>query len=96
MKKEDSIIVVRRNKQNIRKTITICLEEPFHRILDKWFEGFRNHGLINRASEIFAEIKVIRNHLVFEKRKSTAAVSGLQGGGTIFIVPDNVKDYLFR
>lgn len=70
------------------------MEEPLHWILEKWLESFRNHGLIKLASEIIAEIKDIRKYLVFEKSKNTA--SGMQGGGTEFIVPDNVKDYLFR
>lgn len=99
-----------KSKQKIKKIITICLEKPFHQILEKWFEDLRNlqqifkkwfvdftnHGLSKLASEIIAEIKDIRKYLVFEKGETTAAVSGLQGGGTEFIVPDNVKDYLFR
>lgn len=72
------------------------MEEPLHWFLENWLESFRNHGLIELASEIIAEIKDIRKYLVFEKSKSTAGVSGMQGGGTEFIVPDNVKDYLFR
>lgn len=86
------------------------MEKPFHQILEKWFEdlrnvqqifekwfeGFKNHDLSKFASEIIAEIKDIRKYLDFEKSKNLAVVSGLQGGGTEFIVPDNVKDYLFR
>lgn len=86
------------------------MEKPFHQILEKWFEdlgnvqkifekwfeGFRNHGLSKLASEIIAEIKDIRKYLDFEKSKNMAVVSGLQGDGTEFIVPDDVKDYLFR
>lgn len=94
----------------IKKAITICLEKPFHQILEKWFEDlknlqqilekwfedFKNYGLSKLASEIIAEIKVIRKYLVFEKNKNTATVSGLQGCCTEFIVPHDVKDYLFR
>lgn len=74
----------------------MCLEEPFYQILKEWLEDFRNQGLTESASEIIAEINVIRKNLVFEKRENTATVSGLQGGDTKLIVPDNVKDYLFR
>lgn len=49
-------------------------------MLQKWLEDFRNQGL----TEIIAEIKDIRNYLVSDR------------SGTEFIVPDNVKDYLFR
>lgn len=72
------------------------MEEPFHQILKKWFEDIRNQGLTKHASEIIAEIKDIRKCLVFDKGKNTDAVSGFQGEGIEFTVPDNVKDYLFR
>lgn len=72
------------------------MEEPFHQILKEWLEDFRNQSLTESASEIIAEINDIRKYLVFEKSENTATVSGLQGGGTKLIVPDNVKDYLFR
>lgn len=65
-------------------------------MFEKWFEGFTNDGLSKLASEIIAEIKDIRKYLDFEKSKNMAVVSGLQGDGTEFIVPDDVKDYLFR
>lgn len=91
---KDSIIIVGKNKQNIKKIITICLEKPFHQILNIWFEDFRNEGKL--ANKIIAEIKDIRRYLVFENSEPTAAVSGLQGGSTEITVPDNVKNYLFR
>lgn len=107
---DPSIIFVCKTRQEIKKAITISLEKPFHQILqkwfedlrnvqqifEKWFEGFINYDLSKFASEIIAEIKDIRKYLDFEKSKNLAVVSGLQGGGTEFIVPDNVKDYLFR
>lgn len=91
----DSIIIVGKKKHKIKKIITICLEEPFHQILNEWLEDFRNQGLTELASEIIAEINNIRKYLVFEESENTASVSCLQGAGTKFIVPDNVKDYLF-
>lgn len=93
-KYSDSIIIVGKNKQIIKKNITICLEKPFHQILKKWFEDFRNEGKL--ANGIIAEIKDIRRYLVFENSEPTAAVSGLQGGSTEITVPDDVKNYLFR
>lgn len=92
----DSIIIVGKEKHKIRKIITICLEEPFHQILKEWLEYFKNQSLTELATEIIAEINDIRKYLVFKKSENTATVSGLQGGGTKLIVPDNVKDYLFR
>lgn len=72
------------------------MEEPFHQILKEWLEYFKNQSLTELATEIIAEINDIRKYLVFKKSENTATVSGLQGGSTKLIVPDNVKDYLFR
>lgn len=94
IKTKDSIIIVGKNKHFIKKIITICLEKPFHQILKKWFEDIRREGKL--STEIIAEIKDIRKYLVFENSKPTAAVSGVQGGGIEKIIPDNVKNYLFR
>lgn len=94
-KTADSIIIVGKNKQKIKETITTCLEEPFHQVLEIWLDIFRNQALTKTASEIVAEIKEIRKHLDFEKSNLTTGISGLQGGSIEFIIPDNVKDFLF-
>lgn len=91
-KTADSIIIVGKNKQKIKETITICLEEPIHQILEKWLENFRNQAFTKLAIEIIAEIKEIRKHLDFEKSKLTTGKSG----GTEIFVPYNVKDFLLR
>lgn len=95
-KTADSIIIVGKNKQQIKKIITICLEEPFDQIFKKWLKNLGNPALTKVASEIIAEIMEIRKHLDFEKSKNTTGISGLQGGGIEFIVPDNVKVFLLR
>lgn len=59
-------------------------------------ENFRTQALTKVASEIIAEIEEIRKHLDFEKIKLTTGISGLQGGGVEFIVPDDVKVFLLR
>lgn len=71
------------------------MEEPFHQVLEKWLEIFGNPALTKIASEIVAEIKEIRKHFAFEKSNLTTGISGLQGGSIEFIIPDNVKDFLF-
>lgn len=71
------------------------MEEPFHQILEIWLDIFRNQALTKIASEIVAEIKEIRKHFDFEKSNLITGISGLQGGGIEFIIPDNVKDFLF-
>lgn len=91
---KDSIIIVGKNKQNIKEIITLCLEKPFHQILKRWFASFRNEGKL--ATAIIAEIKDICKYLVFENSKPTASVSGVQGGDSEITLPDDVKNYLFR
>lgn len=76
----DSIYIVGKNKKKIMEIITTCLEKPFYQMLQKWFEDFDDHGW----TEIIEEIKDILKYLVYDR------------SGTEFIVPDNVKDYLFR
>lgn len=95
-KTADTIVIVGKNKTKIKENITICLEEPFHRILKEWLENFSTQGLTKLSSEIIAEIKEIRKHLDFEKSKLTTGISCLQGGSIEFIVPYNVKDFLLR
>lgn len=70
------------------------MEEPFHQILKKWLENSGNQTKL--APEIIAEIKDIRKHLVFMESTHTSASSGLQGCVTESIVPNHVKEYLFR
>lgn len=79
----------------MKETITTCLEEPFHEVLKTWLEIFRNQAFTKIASEIVAEIKEIRKHFDFEKSNPTTSIYGLQGSSIDFIIPDNVKDFLF-
>lgn len=79
------------------ETITTCLEEPFHNMLQKWLEDVTNENCSTKlAYDVIAEIEAIRKLLVFEDYKNTDAASILKRTGTQSIVPDNVKEYLFK
>lgn len=88
---ENFIISVGQDKDQIEEIITSCLEEPLHRMLQKWSEDLKRDIFSENASDIFAEIEAIRKKLVFTNSKDTdVPIAGKKP-----IVPDNVKDYLF-
>lgn len=90
-KDEDEIISVGQDKNQIEEIITSCLEEPLHKMLQKWSEDLKSVCFRENASDIIVEIEAIRKKLVFTKSKDTDAPIA----GTESIVPGNVKDYLF-
>lgn len=78
------------------ETITTCLEEPFHKILQKWLEDLTiEEGSTESAHDIIAEIEAIRRHIFFGVKENVAAFSVLKRSGSQSIVPDNVKEYLY-
>lgn len=93
----DSIIIVGENKQQIMETITACLEEPLHNLLQKWLEDLKNELFLTKlAYDVIAEIEAIHKLMVFDSYKNTDDASILKEPGTQFIVPNNVKEYLFE
>lgn len=92
----NSIIIVSNNKQKIVETITTFLEEPFHKISQKWLEDLTiEGGSTESAHGIIAEIEAIQRHIFFGVRETVAAFSVLKRSGSQSIVPDNVKEYLY-
>lgn len=89
---DDSIISVCQDKDQIQDIITSCLEEPLHEMLQKWSEDLKRVCFTENASDVIAEIEALRNKLLPTISKKT----DVPCTGTGTIVPDNVKDYLFR
>lgn len=93
----DSNIIVSENKQTILETIITCLEEPFHKILQKWLKDLTTEeSLSESAYDIIVEIEAIRKHLVFDVHENAEAVSVSKRSDPNSIIPDNVKKYLFE
>lgn len=91
------MIIVGENKQQIMETITACLEEPLHNLLQKWLEDLKNELFFTKlAYDVIAEIEAIHKFMVFDSYKNTDDASILKEPGTQFIVPNNVKEYLFE
>lgn len=95
-KEDDSIIIVNQNKENIQEIITTCLEEPLHQMLQRWTESLKTETSTSLVSILIAEIEDIRKQMVLDNRKDTTGVSIATCVGTKCIVPEDVKNYLFR
>lgn len=92
----DSIIIVGHNKEQIKNAITTCLEEPLHQMLQEWLEDFKTETSNKSTSEIIAEIEAICKQMEFINRKYRDISSRSSRLNTKSIVPDEVKEYLFR
>lgn len=96
VKAYDSIIIVERNKEQIKERITTCLEEPLHLMLQEWLEIVKTEGSNKLALELIAEIEAIQKQMepCIIKNKEVPRV--LSSVGARSVVPDNIKDFLFR
>lgn len=88
---DDSVIIVGHNKEQIKNAITTCLEEPLHQMLQKWLEVLKNEPSNDTTSELIAEIEAIAKQMEFINRKYTTPNLNSKS-----LVPDDVKEYLFR
>lgn len=93
---EDSIIIIREDKEQILRTISVCLEEHIHEILQNWSVNLPLKGLGKCLPGIIAEIEDIRKQMSFDDNNHyTTDASALRGAVNKSIVPSNVKEYLF-
>lgn len=89
-KTDDSIIIVERNKEQIKEKITSCLEEPLHIMLQEWLKDLKTVGSSRLASRFIAEIEAI------QKQMEPCNIHVLRSAGASTIVPDNIIDLMFR
>ncbi|XP_052695940.1 uncharacterized protein LOC128174417 [Crassostrea angulata] len=93
---EDSIVIIREDKEQILKTISVCLEEHIHEILQGWSVNLPLEGFGKYLPDIFAEIEDIRKQMLFDDNNHyTTDASAFRDAGNKLIVPSNVKEYLF-
>lgn len=92
----DSSIIVNENKEDIIRAITSCLEKPIHQMLQNWSTYLKTEGLDKHTSRCIAEIRAIRKQLVFDESESTTAASGKPCIRCKYLVPDDIRDDLFR
>lgn len=95
-KEDDNIIFVNQNKERIQEIITICLEEPLHQMLQRWKESLKTATPTRLVSRLIAEIEDISKQMVVDNRKGMPVASIVTNVDTKCIVPEDVKNYLFR
>lgn len=95
-KADDSIIIVEKNKEQIKEIITSCLEEPLHLMLQEWLEVLKTKCSSRFASGLIAEIEAIQKQMESCTIKEGEVSHVLRSAGAGSIVPDNIIDFLFR
>ena len=88
MKNENYITA---GQDNVRQAITICLEDPLRCLLNKWKQEIESTVQTKPNLWLITEIENITKHLLSEVTTSRSKNSRCE-----HIVPQNVKDYLFR
>lgn len=93
----DSIIIVERNKEQIKETITSCLEKPLYLLLHELLKVLKTEGSNRLASGLIAEIEAIQKQMKSCHIKDKDVASNvLPSASASSIVPDNIIDFLFR
>lgn len=93
-KANDPIITVCHNKQQIKNIITACLDKQLDQILQVCLGKLKTKGSLKQTSKMIAEINAIQKQLILDSSNKTAAsdVPCINKS----IVPNDVKEYLFR
>lgn len=94
-KADGSILIVGQNKRQIKEIITSCLEEQLDQVLEDWLEKLKHKELNKQTSDIIAEIEAIRKQLILDTRNNTNDLDAPCIANKS-IVPNDVKEYLFR
>lgn len=95
-KTEDSINIVEKNKEQIKETITSCLEEPLRLMLQEWLEVLKTEGSSRLALGLIAEIEAIQKQMEYCNIQDRDVSHVLRSAGASSIVPDNIIDFLMR
>ena len=87
---KNGLVIV--DKDHVQQAIISCLEDPISRVLDLWAQKFETAPQTKHTVRIIKEIRNIRKQMKFEEVIAPES-SRL---GYEHIVPENVKNYLFR
>lgn len=85
-KGDDSITIIGQNKEEIMKTITICLEQPFRHKLEQLLKDLPNKDSSRLESKRSGEIMALLKEIRFDNNEETVTEN----------LPDDTQDYLFR
>lgn len=89
-------IFVDLSKEQIKDAIATCLVVPLHRMLHDWFEVLKTKGPNELQSGILSEIQALRKQLALCSSRKRSPSSVLPSNCTKSVIPDNVKEFLFR
>lgn len=79
------------DQYHVRQAIVSCLEDPLRCLLNKWKQEIKSTVQTKPNLWLITEIENITKHLLSE-----VTTSGSKSSRCEYIVPQNVKDYLFR
>lgn len=85
-----------KNKEQIKETITSCLEEPLRLMLQEWLEVLKTEGSSRLALGLIAEIEAIQKQMEYCNIQDRDVSHVLRSAGASSIVPDNIIDFLMR
>lgn len=92
---EDSIFIIKEDKEHILRTISICLEEEIHQILQDLLSNLSLEGFGKHLTGVTDEIEDIRKEMFDVNTHLTTSVSAFGGAVKESVVPSNVIKYLF-
>lgn len=92
----DPFIFVDLCKEQIKEAITTCLAIPLHGMLQDWLEVLNTKDPNKLRSEILSEIQAIQKQMALCTSRKRGPSFVLPSNCTNSIIPDNVKDFLFR
>lgn len=83
-------------KEQLLRIITTCLNKPLKEMLEQWLANLDTEVSSKQAAGIKAEIEAIRKQMEFDDCDESASISVSPVVSTKSVVPDDVKNYLFR
>lgn len=75
---------------------TTCLNKPLKEMLERWLANLDTEVSSKQAAGIKAEVEAIRKQMEFDDCDESASVFVSPVVSTKSVVPDDVKNFLFR
>lgn len=83
-------------EEELLRIITTCLNKPLKEMLERWLATLDTEVSSKQAAGIKAEVEAIRKQMEFDDCDESASISVSPVVSTTSVVPDDVKNYLFR
>lgn len=83
-------------EEELLRIITTCLNKPLKEMLERWLANLDTKISSRQAAGIKAEVEAIRKQMEFDDCDESDSVSVSPVVSTTSVVPNDVKNYLFR